>query len=282
MSTATAALPPRLTLREHKAVWMLSQGHDIPEIAKELGILNHSVSQLLQRARYKYGQRSRYALLAHLILSGYIGLRLDCGRSRAAFQRHHQLDEPVCPACRRFNDLRNSLPDRIDLPNDVSLTLKEMQIMSALAAGDDSMAEISARTGMGRSRVGSHLTAIYAKLNIPHRDNRDRRRICLYVARQKGLVPLPDGTYRSRTGSVWTPVQARLSPKQKELLLACQDGAPLSEVAARCGIRREAAGARLSEIYRRLGLTRNIQGNEARRARRVEAYNRAREFGLLG
>lgn len=285
---ATTTPLPRLTLRETRATWMLSQGREVAEIAQELGIQNHSVSQMLDRARRKTGAPNRYAYLAYVLLKGLVGPELDCGRSMTAFKRHNQRDEPVCPACRRFNDLRNSaLYDRREeverLAVRVDFTPREVQVLDAVAAGADSMDEIGQKIGAGRKRVASLLSVLYGKVGVPDRDNQDRRRILIYLARQRGLYPLPDGTYRLSTGRVFVPPQMRLSPKQKELLLACEDGSPLRVVGERCGLTREAASARLSEIYRRLGVppVADGRGNAHRRERRREAARRAREFGLL-
>lgn len=278
--TSRPPLAPRLTVREHKAVWMLSQGRSLQEIAAELGIRRDGASGVLVRARDKFGYASRYPFLAAMILDGHVGRYLDCGKSLAAYQRHHQKDEEPCPACRRFKAQRNKMLDE-PVRTDLHLTHREAQVLRAIASGADSMAEIGAVIGLGRRSTASILARLYTAFNIPHRDNRDRRRILLYVARSRGYAPLSDGTYRTRSGVIQVPPQMRLSPRQVELLLACQDGAPLSEVGRRCGISREAASARLSEIYRRLGLERSARGNDARRERRTEAYRRAKEYGLL-
>ena len=275
---------PRLTLREHRATWMLSQGTDVEVIARKLGIRTHSVSQMLNRARLKTGTPNRYAYLAYAVLNGIIGPELDCGKSVTAYKRHHARDEPVCPACRRFHDRFNARTyDCSDLPQvEIILTPREFEVLDAIASGADSMQQIGDKIGLGRKRVASHLSVLYEKLGVPDRDNRDRRRIVLYVARQRGVFPMPDGTYRTAAGRSVIPPQMRLSPKQIDLLRACEDGSPLRVVGERCGIPREAASARLSEIYRRLGVGgRGLRGNEVRRNRRLEAVRRARDFGLM-
>lgn len=275
-------LTPKLTIREHRAVWMLSQGHTHEEIAAVFHILPSSASEILVRAREKFGYASRYAFLAAMILQGHVGLWLDCGKALAAYQRHIDKDEPVCPACRLFMQ-RRATPPAEDAPAPVEIQLRprEMEVLQAIASGADSMQEIGQVIKLGRRSVASLLSGLYAKLNIPHRDNHERRRILLYVARQRGLMPLPDGTYRKPGTAYWVPPQMRLSAKQITFLKACQDGASLTEVGARLGISREAASARLSEIYRRLGVPQNVRGNGARRDRRLLAYRRAEEFGLL-
>lgn len=278
---------PRLTLREHRATWMLARGFSTEEMARELKIQNHSVSQLLDRARRKTPAPNRYAYVAYAVLSGLVGPELDCGRSLAAYKRHNQRDEPPCPACRRFHELRNTaLYDRDPraVTVEVVFTRREMQVLDALAAGADSMREIGDKLGgLDRKRVASHLSSLYDKVGVPHRDNRDRRRVLLYLARQRGLYPLPDGTFRAAQGRVLVPPQMRLSPKQAQLLLACEDGAPLRVVGERLGLPREAVSARLSEVYRRLGVGPGAdpRNNASRRDRRREAARRAREFGLL-
>lgn len=72
------------------------------------------------------------------------------------------------------------------------------------------------------------------------------------------------------------PARMPLTPRQAQVLTAAADGAPLSAVAARCGITREQAAARLSEAYRRLGVSRL-----PREERRAAAVDEARRRGLL-
>lgn len=273
---------PKLTLREHRALWMLSQGRTIAEIGAALKIEEHSASQVLLRGRRKFNQPNRFAFLAWACLNGIIGPELDCGKSAAAWRRHQDRDEPACPACRRFHTGRVTA-EAADLPEvEIVITPREQDVLDALAAGADSMAEISEKTGMSRKRAASHLTSLYGKLNIPHRDNRDRRKILLYVARQRGVYHLPDGTYKTRRGQVFVPPQMRLSPAQVDLLKAVEDGRSLAAAGAVLGLPREQVSARLSEIYRRLGIPRQgCSNNLERKARRAEAIRRAREYGLM-
>lgn len=72
------------------------------------------------------------------------------------------------------------------------------------------------------------------------------------------------------------PARLPLTPRQAQVLSAAADGAPLSAVAARCGITREQAAARLSEAYRRLGVARL-----PREKRRAAAVDEARRRGLI-
>lgn len=278
----TESVPPRLTLREHKAVWMLSQGSSLDEVAAELKIQNHGASQVLLRARNKFGCANRYSLLATLILEGHVGKHLDCGRSAAAYQRHISAQEAACPACIRFHRHRASLAENPPPPGSITLTPRQNEVLQVIASGVDSVSEIGEKMGLHRKNVASLLSEIYRVLNIPHRDNWDRRRIALYVARQRGFVPMPDGTYRTSSGPLSIPPQMRLSPAQCDLLRACEDGSSLAVVGQRCGLSRESTAARLSEIYRRLGVPRSLNGAPAdRRTRRREAIRRAREYGLL-
>lgn len=275
-------MEPKLTLREHRALWMLTQGSSLTETASALGIQEHSVSQVLDRARRKFHHTNRYAFVAWACLSGLIGPELDCGKSMRAWQRHQAKDEPACPACRRFHAGR-APADAPGLPEvEITLTRRETEVLHALAAGADSMQEIGDKVGLSRKRVASHLSSLYDKLNIPHRDNRDRRRIALYVARQRGVFPQKDGTYLTRRGTLLVPPQMRLSPKQIDLLRAVEDGSSLAQAGLVLNLPREAVSARLSEIYRRLGIPRDgVRNNTVRRARRAEAVKRARDFGLM-
>lgn len=275
-------LEPKLTLREHRAVWMLSTGSSLGEIGLALGIVEHSVSQVLTRARVKFHHTNRYAFVAWACLNGLIGPEIDCGKSSTAWRRHQDKDEPACPACRRFHTgrLTAEASERPEL--EISLTQREMDVLTALAAGADSMQSISEHTGLSKKRAANHLSSIYDKLNIPHRDNRDRRHIALYVARQRGVFPLPNGTYLTRRGAVFVPPQMRLSPKQVDLLKVVDTGCSLTVAGERLGLPREAVSARLSEIYRRLGISRDgVRNNDIRRARRKEAISKAREYGLM-
>lgn len=275
-------MEPKLTLREHRALWMLSRGHTIEEIASVLKIEEHSASQVLLRARRKFSQPNRFAFIAWACLNGIIGPELDCGKSAAAWRRHQDRDEPACPACRRFHTRRATAEAETGPEVEIVLTPRETDVLDAVASGADSMLDIGEKTGLSRKRVASHLSAIYDKLNVPHRDNRDRRRIALYVARQRGVYPLPDGTYLTRRGAVFVPPQMRLSPAQVDLLKAVEDGRSLAQAGALLGLPREQVSARLSEIYRRLGIPRSgIRNNQERKARRAEACRRAREYGFM-
>ncbi|MFJ6810626.1 LuxR C-terminal-related transcriptional regulator [Streptomyces anulatus] len=67
-----------------------------------------------------------------------------------------------------------------------------------------------------------------------------------------------------------------LTPRQAQVLIAAADGAPLSQVAERLGVRRETVAARLSDAYRRLDVA-HLPRDEKRQA----AVRTARRRGLI-
>ncbi|MFI2465959.1 LuxR C-terminal-related transcriptional regulator [Streptomyces globisporus] len=72
------------------------------------------------------------------------------------------------------------------------------------------------------------------------------------------------------------PARMALTPRQAQVLIAAADGAPLSQVAVRLGVRRETVAARLSDAYRRLDVA-HLPRDEKRQA----AVRTARSRGLI-
>lgn len=72
------------------------------------------------------------------------------------------------------------------------------------------------------------------------------------------------------------PARMPLTPRQAQVLTAAADGAPLSQVADRLGVRRETVAARLSDAYRRLDVA-HLPRDERRQA----AVRTARRRGLI-
>jgi NarL family two-component system response regulator YdfI len=66
--------------------------------------------------------------------------------------------------------------------NEVRLTEREQEVLSAVAAGDRSK-EIGARLGITRRTVESYLNSIYTKLNV------DSRAAAVAAAIERGLLP---------------------------------------------------------------------------------------------
>ncbi|MFC5802767.1 hypothetical protein [Streptomyces formicae] len=72
------------------------------------------------------------------------------------------------------------------------------------------------------------------------------------------------------------PARQPLTARQAAVLLAAEDGAPLTVVARRIGIPREQVASRLSEAYKRLGVA--WMDRDERRAAAVRV---ARRRGLI-
>lgn len=88
----------RLSDRDRKVLWMMSQGMTYFEVGRKLGMAEQGAKSAARRAMSKLGAQNIVHAVTIALLRGEIGRWESCG-THAAYQRHRKLHQTADPAC---------------------------------------------------------------------------------------------------------------------------------------------------------------------------------------
>jgi DNA-binding NarL/FixJ family response regulator len=215
------------------------------------------------------GARGGTHAVAMALIHGLIGPQEDCG-SATGYTRHHEADEPVCPACRAWNAERLAAPPRTPYPK--ALLPESIQLLRALDSGR-TLTQLTDLWNVSKQKLERLTTVTYRTLGVDGLPREERRYAALRVARQAGVLrPVPP---RPAPLKPMQRVQP-LSPQQRCVLEALADGCSITTAADRLSLPRSTVASHLSCAYRKLDVVHVPQSQ-----RRARAVLVALEHGLI-
>jgi DNA-binding NarL/FixJ family response regulator len=255
MPTETMSI--HLTRREHRYLWLLSQGFLQEEIGGALGLSGGGVRNLGHVVRSKLKARTGPHVVIRARDAALIGPRESCG-TRDGCRAHRQRNEDPCPACRREHALQAERRYTYGLAGrKITLSERELKILREFEAGTPRDG-IAARWEVQRKTVDRVAQSVYLKFDVAHLPVKRRRQEALREARRHGFLPpltTPDPVDgRVVVRSDRNPVPVRLTDMEREFLLAMCKGVSLAEMSRKTGKSRSCIASRLTRIYRKLGV----------------------------
>lgn len=246
-----------LTRREHRYLWLLSQGFTMAEAAKFLGLSGGGLRKLGHTVRAKISARTSAHAVAVALSSALIGPEEECG-TLDGYAAHRRVPQDPCAACRRAHTERAERKYAYGLAHrTIRFSAQEARLLQEFAAGM-TRADVAARWGSCRDTVDRVARSLYLKLDVAHYPPPRRRREALREARRYGLVPpmpqAPEGSGTVYVRADRPPVPTTLTTLEKEILLTACTGLSLAEMSRVTGRSRSCLASHLSRIYRKLGV----------------------------
>lgn len=259
----------QLNPRQRRILWFLSQGATTPEIAAVLGTTPTAVKSSAANFYHRLGVRNAAHAVAYALVNGIIGPYEDCGTA-AAYHRHYDRDEPLCPACRLGNAQRLKSPEVS--AGSVTLTTPQLRLLKAFDAGR-THEQLADAWGVSRSTVERLVTSVYISLGVQELPRQLRRTAALDRARRlRFLSPVPPPVAAPRPYGSVRP----LTPGETRVLTVMSRGISLTQGADVLGVPRSTVATRLTSAYRNLDVLHLPRLN-----RRREAIRIARAHGFI-
>lgn len=265
--TGEQSSPPALTRREHRFLWLMSQGYT-PDQAGMLMSISGTAS-VGSRMRGKLGALTNAHAVAVAYQRDMLGPYEECGSERG-YRAHGGRHEDCCRACRRAH--AEYVERNQDMPayqSRIALTEAEHRLLRAWDAGRSNV-QVRQNWNVSVKTLEGLTTAVYRKLDVRHLPVQGRRYAALDEGRRRGLL-------RPREQPVLVLAQRQappLSDLEIRTLGAVADGATLAEAGVVLTIPRQQVSSRLARIYKKLDVVHLPSGE-----RREAALAAARKAG---
>lgn len=258
---------PALTRREHRFLWLVSQGYTPDQAGMLMGI--SGTASVGSRMRSKLNARTNAHAVAVAYQRDMLGPYEECGSERG-YRAHGGRHEDCCRACRRAH--AEYVERNQDMPayqSRIALTEAEHRLLRAWDAGRSNV-QVRQNWGVSVKTLEGLTTSVYRKLDVRHLPVQGRRYAALDEGRRRGLL-------RPREQPVLV-LKERKAPPLSDLelttLAAVAGGATLAEAGLVLSIPRQQVSSRLARIYKKLDVVHLPSGD-----RREGAVKAARNAG---
>lgn len=258
-----------LTTREHRYLWLISQGHTPRETFQLMG--TGSSPSLATRVKNKLQARTMEHAVFLAVSHDLIGPGMHCGTLDGYREHQSRGDREPCRACRRaFSEYaeRQGTP----VLQKVRLTEPELRLLQCFDAGR-TFKQVLENWGCSRRTLDQVRLDLYRKLDVSHLPQQAKQCAALEAGRRLGYLvcpvhpPLPGPVGPARRSVPLTELETRT------LALLAQ-GCSLREAGQELGIAGSAVSARLARIYEKLDVLHHGHGE-----RREAAVKQARAQG---
>jgi len=271
MPTAPLPLPEPLaplSRREHRYLWLMSQGYTPREAQKLMNTT--STSALSTRTRDKLHAVTMEHAVYIACQADLLGPYEDCGWM-PGYTAHHGRHEEPCRACREFFI---SYTDRQEAPplRQPRLTEAEVRMLRAYDCGR-TFKSLLATWGCSRRTLDDLRTSLYRKLDVAHLPQSAKYRAALDEGRRRGYLK-PVHIVREDVPNPHRWGTTDLTDLELRTLSAVADGSSLAQAGLVLGIPGSSVSSRLARVYKKMGVLDRDHGQ-----RREAAVSAARSRG---